>query len=157
MGVDVSLAYGEPPPGPLPQLSAVKQSCRSAYDETCRLSGRVRVSSAGGHHLSIGGLVVFPSQIEEVLVRHDEFGSDFCIVVEKVNNLDRLTMQVEIRGLDGMSEEASAKHARTLASGVKATVYVTPKTELHTPFALPRITSGQGKTACHRVDDRRGA
>ena len=27
--------------------------------------------------------------------------------------------------------------------------------ELHAPYALPRDTAGQGKTACHRVDDRR--
>ena len=56
--------------------------------------------------LSVGGLVVFPSQIEEVLVRFDEFGSNFCMVVEIVNNLDRLTLQVEVRGLDEISDEA---------------------------------------------------
>ena len=27
--------------------------------------------------------------------------------------------------------------------------------ELHAPYALPPDTAGQGKTACHRVDDRR--
>jgi hypothetical protein len=29
---------------------------------------------------------VFPNQIEEVLVRFDEFGSNFCLVVENVND-----------------------------------------------------------------------
>ena len=42
-------------------------------------------------------------------MRYDEFGSNFCMVVENVNNLDRLTLQVEVRGLDEMSDEAQAR------------------------------------------------
>ena len=73
-----------------------------------------------------------------------------------MNNLDRLTLQVEVCGLDEMSGEAQAELARGIVTGVKTSVGVTPKIELHAPYALPRDTSGQGKTACHRVDDRRG-
>jgi hypothetical protein len=62
---------------------------------------------------------------------------------------------VEIRGCDELSDEAKAQLARRMGAAVKATVGVTPRMELHAPFALPRMTSGQGKTACHRVDDRR--
>ena len=76
------------------------------------------------------------------------------MVVEIVNNLDRLTVQVEVRDLDEMTAEHGEKLA-SASAGVKATVGVTPKMELHAPFALPRDTAGQGKTACHRVDDRR--
>jgi len=77
------------------------------------------------------------------------------MVVENVSNLDRLTLQVEIRGFDEMSADGTARLAQTIVNGVKATVGVTPRMELHAPFSLPRMTSGQGKTACHRVDDRR--
>ena len=105
--------------------------------------------------MSVGGLVVFPSQIEEVLLKSDEFGSNFCMVIENVSNLDRLTLQVEVCGLDEMSAEAQARLSKAIATGVKTTVGVSPKIELHAPYALPRDTSGQGKTACHRVDDRR--
>jgi hypothetical protein len=38
---------------------------------------------------------------------------------------------------------------------VKVAVGVTPRVELAPPLSLPRETGGQGKTACHRVDDRR--
>ena len=48
---------------------------------------------------------MFPSQIEEVLVRFDEFANNFCMVVENVNNLDRLTLQVEVRGFGEMTGE----------------------------------------------------
>ena len=124
-------------------------ACGRTHPKIGRITGR------SDDALSIGGLVVFPSQIEEALVRHDEFGSNFCLVVEVVNNLDRLTLQVEIRGLDEMSDEGKAHLARKLAVAVKSTTGVTPRMDLHAPLSLPRETGGQGKTACHRVDDRR--
>jgi phenylacetate-CoA ligase len=114
-----------------------------------------RITGRSDDALSIGGLVVFPSQIEEVLVRFDEFANNFCMVVELVSNLDRLTVQAEVRDLAGLTQEARETLARRIAAGVKTAVGVTPRVELFDPFSLPRMTSGQGKTACHRVDDRR--
>jgi len=130
-------------------LSWAPCACGRTHPKIGRITGR------SDDALSIGGLVVFPSQIEEALVRHDEFGSNFCIVVENVNNLDRLTLQVEIRGFEGLSDERKEQVARTLAAAVKSTTGVTPRMDLHAPLSLPRETGGQGKTACHRVDDRR--
>jgi phenylacetate-CoA ligase len=114
-----------------------------------------RITGRSDDALSIGGLVVFPSQIEEVLVRFDEFANNFCMVVELVKNLDRLTVQVEVRDIAGLTGEGRETLARRIAAGVKTAVGVTPRVELFGPFSLPRMTSGQGKTACHRVDDRR--
>ena len=114
-----------------------------------------RITGRSDDALSIGGLIVFPSQIEEVLVRFDEFANNFCMVVELVSNLDRLTVQAEVRDLAGLTQEARETLAGRIAAGVKTAVGVTPRVELFDPFSLPRMTSGQGKTACHRVDDRR--
>ena len=130
-------------------LSWTPCACGRTHPRIGRITGR------SDDALSIGGLVVFPSQIEEVLVRFDEFGSNFCMVVENVDNLDRLTLQVEVRDLVEMTEEEREKFARRVVAGVKSSVGVTPRIELHDPFSLPRMTSGQGKTACHRVNDRR--
>ena len=115
-----------------------------------------RITGRSDDALSIGGLVVFPSQIEEALLRFDEVANNFCMVVDNVHNLDRLTLQVEVRGYAELTEEEREKLARRVAAGVKATIGVTPRMQLSEPFSLPRMTSGQGKTACHRVDDRRG-
>jgi phenylacetate-CoA ligase len=115
-----------------------------------------RITGRSDDALSIGGLIVFPSQIEEVLVKFEEIGNNFCMVVESVSNLDRLTLQVEVRGLSEFTEAAKETFAKKVAAATKATVGVTPRVELAEPFSLPRMTSGQGKTACHRVDDRRG-
>jgi len=124
-------------------------ACGRSHPRIGRITGR------SDDAVSVGGLVVFPSQIEEVLLKYDEFGSNFCMVIDNVNNLDRLTLQVEIRGLGEMSDDAQAGLSKGIVTGVKTSVGVTPKIELHAPYALPRDTSGQGKTACHRVDDRR--
>ena len=114
-----------------------------------------RITGRSDDALSIGGLVVFPSQIEEVLVRFPEFGSNFCMVVELVDNLDRLTVQAEVTDLAVLTGEERERLGRRIQAGVKATVGVSPRVELHDPFTLPRVTEGQGKSACHRVDDRR--
>ena len=114
-----------------------------------------RITGRSDDALSIGGLVVFPSQVEEVLVRFDEIGNNFCMVVETVQNLDRLTLLVEVRGLAELTGQAREKLAKKVVAATKATIGVTPRVELAEPFSLPRMTSGQGKTACHRVDDRR--
>jgi phenylacetate-CoA ligase len=114
-----------------------------------------RITGRSDDALSVGGLVVFPSQIEEVLLRFEETGSNFCLVVENVDNLDRLTLQVEIRELGEMTDEVREGLARRILAQTKTTVGVSPRVELHEPFSLPRKTSGQGKTACHRIDDRR--
>jgi phenylacetate-CoA ligase len=114
-----------------------------------------RITGRSDDALSIGGLIVFPSQIEEVLVRFDEIGNNFCLVVDSVNNLDRLTLQVEVVGLEEFSDAGKEIFAKKVAAATKATIGVTPRVELSGPFSLPRMTSGQGKTACHRVDDRR--
>ncbi|MFO7694170.1 MAG: hypothetical protein R6V57_13865 [Vicinamibacterales bacterium] len=59
------------------------------------------------------------------------------------------------RDLRHLAGEAHETLARRIVTGVKTAVGVTPRVELFDPFSLPRMTSGQGKTACHRVDDRR--
>jgi phenylacetate-coenzyme A ligase PaaK-like adenylate-forming protein len=77
------------------------------------------------------------------------------MVVESVDNLDRLTLQVEVKGFAEATAEVREQLSRRIAAATKAAVGVTPRVELAEPFSLPRMTSGQGKTACHRVDDRR--
>ncbi len=114
-----------------------------------------RITGRSDDALSIGGLVVFPSQVEEVLCRFAEIGNNFCLVVENVSNLDRLTLQVEVRGLGELTDEARERLSKKLVAATKSAIGVTPRVELAEPFSLPRMTSGQGKTACHRVDDRR--
>ena len=76
-----------------------------------------RITGRSDDALSIGGLVVFPSQIEEVLVRFPEFANNFCMVVELVNNLDRLTVQVEVADLAVFTAEEREKLGKRIQAG----------------------------------------
>ena len=85
-------------------------------------------------------------------------GSGKSTMMNILGCLDRPTSGLYVldgQPVDELSDDGRARLAQTLAAGVKATVGVTPRMELHSPYSLPRETAGQGKTACHRVDDRR--
>jgi hypothetical protein len=57
----------------------------------------------------------------------------------------------------GDHEGRRAGLAQGIATGVKTSVGVTAEIEPHAPYALPRDTTGKGRTARRRVDDRRSA
>ncbi len=68
--------------------------------ETCAC-GRtlVRMNKCTGRSddmLIIRGVNLFPSQIESVLLEMDETSPHYLLVVDRVNNLDRLELQVEV-------------------------------------------------------------
>ncbi len=126
-------------------------SCGRIHPRIGKIKGR------SDDALSICGYVVFPSQIEEILTQFEEVGNNFCMVIETVRNLDQLTLQVEVPYFNGMGEEARDHLAERISARTKATIGLTPRVELAEPLSLPRMTTGDGKTACHRVDDRRGA
>ena len=101
--------------------------------------------------LIIRGVNVFPSQIEEVLMRTDGIAPYYQIIVDRVNNKDTLDVLIEISSM-GMSDEIRDLEQLTKnvskellsALGIKANVkLVEPKT----------ITRSEGKAV--RVIDKR--
>lgn len=60
---------------------------------TCRMEN---LSGRSDDMLVIRGVNVFPTQIEEVLLRIPEIGPHYEIVVERVERLDRMTISVEL-------------------------------------------------------------
>jgi phenylacetate-CoA ligase len=116
-----------------------------------------KITGRSDDALSIGAYVVFPSQVEAVLTGFEEFANNFCMVLETSRDRDQLTLQVEIRELGELGEQARERLAARVAAATKSAIGVTPRVELAEPMSLPRMTTGDGKTACHRVDDRRGA
>jgi len=102
--------------------------------------------------LIIRGINVFPSQIEDVLLRLPEVGDQFMVYVDRKNHLDEMTIEVE------MSREYFSGELQDLARIQKRVMGVLRDTlELRTtvrlvePGSLPRF---EGKTK--RVIDRRG-
>jgi phenylacetate-CoA ligase len=101
--------------------------------------------------LIINGVNIYPSQIEEAIMRLPEIGNNYQIVVEKAGALDRLTVKTEV------NDEIFSDDARDLNSlrkktidSIKSSIIITPIVEFHEPGFLP-VQEGKAK----RVFDMR--
>ncbi|MDR2898594.1 MAG: phenylacetate--CoA ligase [Spirochaetaceae bacterium] len=119
--------------------------CGRTHRRVARFTGRT------DDMLIINGVNVFPSQIEEVLLRMPGVGANYLIVVEKQGLLDKLTVRTEVtpemfaddtRVLNGLREQ--------LRSELAALITINPGIELKEPGSLP-LAEGKAK----RVEDIR--
>ena len=107
-------------------------ACGRTHRRIARITGRT------DDMLIINGVNVFPSQIEEVLMRTKGIGSNYQIIVEKSGALDKLTVKTEI------SAEAFSDDTRNLNAlkdrireTLKACISLSPIVELGEPRSLP--------------------
>jgi len=101
--------------------------------------------------LIINGVNVFPSQIEEKIMKIPEVATNYQIYVDKKGALDRLTVKVEIYPklfLGEVSKLESLKHR--IVDELKASITISPGVELHEPGSLP-VFEGKAKRV---VDER---
>jgi phenylacetate-CoA ligase len=110
-----------------------------------------RIKARTDDMLIINGVNVFPSQIEEVLMHMPEMGTNYQIVIDKKESLDRVTIKTEVNSIlfkDDMRDiEALSKRIRET---IKSRVLVNPVVELHEPGMLP-VYEGKAR----RVFDNR--
>jgi phenylacetate-CoA ligase len=125
------------------------------YPATCacgRTSRRIgRIMGRTDDMLIINGVNVFPSQIEEVIMRMKEIGNNYQIVIDKAGALDEMTVKVEVNQ-DNFSDDMRdlEKLKNKIRENLKATVFINPKVELHESGVLP-VYEGKAK----RVFDQR--
>lgn len=110
----------------------------------------VRMSPVMGRSddmLIIRGINVFPSQVESVILSSEEFAPRYLLVVDRVNNLDTLQVQVEVRqdifnaNFDTLAPlEALAKK---LEHKLKSVLSIGAKVVLKAPNTIER---SQGKS-----------
>jgi phenylacetate-CoA ligase len=101
--------------------------------------------------LIINGVNIYPSQIEEVIMKMPEVGNNYQILVEKNGTLDKLTIKVEIYSkifTGEISAIEALKHK--IVENLKANIIINPVVELHEPGSLPAF---EGKAK--RVVDNR--
>lgn len=110
-----------------------------------------RIKGRTDDMLIINGVNVFPSQIEEILMRMPEVGTNYLIVVDKKGALDHVTIKTEINA-DVFSDDARDLHAlrEKIRERMKATIFISPSVELHESNSLP-VSEGKAK----RVLDNR--
>ena len=94
--------------------------------------------------LIIRGINVFPSQVESVILGMKEFEPQYLLVVDRVNNLDTLQVQVEVRKdffTDDMGAMLNLK--KTLSDKLKSVLSISADVKLMEPNSIVR---SQGKS-----------
>jgi phenylacetate-CoA ligase len=115
----------------------------SAYPAFRRMQ---KVTGRTDDMMIVRGVNVFPTQIEEQILKVDGLTPHYLCVLTRPGNLDELTVQVE--AFDESADRAEL--ARGLVDRVKNTVGVTVRVEVLDPRALER-SLGKAK----RISDRR--
>jgi len=119
--------------------------CKRTHRRISRITGR------SDDMLIVNGVNVFPSQIEEVIMRVPEVGTNYQVYLEKEGALDKLIVKVEIysKMFKGEITELDRLKLRII-DNLRASIVLTPIVELHEPGSLP-VFEGKAK----RVVDQR--
>jgi phenylacetate-CoA ligase len=107
-----------------------------------------RITGRSDDMLIVRGVNVFPSQIEELIVRDQRLTPHYQLHLTRSGALDEVTLRVEAQAAVPAEQHASC--ARTLAHTIKSYAGVTMRVEVVAPGAIPR---SQGKAI--RVVDQR--
>lgn len=114
-------------------------SCNRVYRRISRITGR------SDDMLIINGVNVFPSQIEEVIMRIPQVGTNYQVQIEKAGSLDKLIVKVEIysKMFDGDVYHLDALKEK-IKEDLRASIILHPVIELHEPGSLP-VSEGKAK------------
>ncbi|MDD1666247.1 MAG: phenylacetate--CoA ligase [Methanomicrobiales archaeon] len=111
-----------------------------------------RILGRSDDMLVVRGINVFPSQMEHVLFSLPEVGEQFMVYLDRIHQLDEMTIEVEMnRG--AFSGELKDLHRvqERIAAALRETLGIRTDVKLVEPGTLPRF---EGKAK--RVVDRRG-
>lgn len=110
-----------------------------------------RITGRSDDMLIINGVNVFPSQIEEVIMRIPEVGTNYQVHLDKEGALDKLTVKVEIYSKMFSGDVAELDRLKSrIRSELHASIIISPHIELHEPGSLP-VSEGKAQ----RVVDKR--
>ncbi len=110
-----------------------------------------RILGRSDDMLIIRGINVFPSQVESVILSTEEFEPHYQLVIDRVDNLDRLTVRVELRNefmTDLLPDLAALE--RKLSEKLKSVLSIRAKVQL-----LPQGTLERSQGKSKRVIDNR--
>ncbi len=115
---------------------------------TARMS---RITGRSDDMLKVKGVIVFPKQIEEVIMSMDELSPAYQIIVSRPGTLDEIEVQVEIDQANFSDSLINlGEFKKTIAKKIKEAIGIGVKVTLAEPFSLPR---SEGKAV--RVIDQR--
>lgn len=106
-----------------------------------------RILGRSDDMLIIRGINIFPSQVESVILSTEEFAPHFLLIVDRVNNLDTLLVQVEVRqeyfnsNFDTLAPLEQLE--KKLEKKLKSVLSISAKVQLKAPNTIER---SQGKS-----------
>jgi phenylacetate-CoA ligase len=106
---------------------------------SCSMRRLARITGRTDDMLIIRGVNVFPSQIEELILRTAGLSPHYRLDVARAGHLNALTVHVECGG-DLVDEASRTRAARELAHHVKSLIGITISVEVHAPGAIERST-----------------
>ena len=109
-----------------------------------------KITGRSDDMLIIRGVNVFPSQIEELILKMPALAPHYQLVVSRDGHLDKLAVTGELRD-PSQPQDAIAALARELEHNIKTFVGVTTKVTLLPPEGIERTLTGKAK----RVIDQR--
>ena len=143
----------------MPLLRYRTRDLCTLYDEPCacgRTSIKMgRLLGRSDDMLIIRGINVFPSQVESVILSMPECAPHYLLIVDRENNLDKLTVQVEMRqeffasGFDTF--EPIIRLEKEVAAKLKSVLSISAKVEVKQPGTLAR-SEGKSKFV---IDNRK--
>jgi len=139
----------------MPLLRYRTRDLTSLRAEPCRC-GRThrridRITGRTDDMLIVKGVNIYPVQVERVLMRFAEIGSEYLIVLATVNHLDQFTVRAELKA-DAFRGDLQALEAlrKRIADELRNEILVSARIELLEHGSLPRA---EGKAV--RVQDLR--
>jgi len=109
-----------------------------------------KITGRSDDMMIVRGVNVFPTQIEELILKRAELAPHYVCVLTRDGPLDELTVAVEVRADVEHAGEAAQKAAGQLAHDIKAYIGTSAKIELRAPGGVER-SLGKAK----RVLDQR--
>ena len=98
----------------------------------------------------IKGVNVFPMQVEKILVQYPGLGSNYLITLETIDDVDVMTVEVELEGLETDIYPEMQKMMKDIQRALKDEILLTPQVKLVKKGSLPQ---SEGKAV--RVKDLR--
>lgn len=107
-----------------------------------------KVTGRSDDMIILRGVNVFPTQIEEVVLRTDGLSPHFQLVLTKKDRMDQMTVRVEARPETSADQRRAA--AAALASGIKDGVGVSVAIDVTEPDTLERSVGKMRRVIDHR-------
>jgi phenylacetate-CoA ligase len=129
----------------LTRIIPEKCECGRTHKRIDRMKGRT------DDMMIVGGVNVFPSQIETVLMNIPEVGNNYVIILDRENGLDRMHIQVELYSKLFQGDMKALKNLnKEIVDKLRALIVINPRVEFMEPGSLP---PSEGKAK--RVIDNR--